>query len=321
MSGAPDAGSDGTQAQGVTPIAVPRADVPAKPRTQKEASDALDARVQARFNEAEGGERDEHGRYLPKAKAAKVEAKFPDGEKAPEAKVDAKDAKPAEKPAEDVTKLKADHEKATAELATTKTALEQAKKSLAEWDETAERVVARMDRQDKLIAYLQGELQKAERSVDPQVVENLTLHEQIAARKLADDRAAQAKADAEKAQREQEKAASLEALRGELFKAMRTDPLLAPPYTEERGNLAAADFWNTIGQAIKNGATNEQIKPFLATAPAVLAGIKAKLATPAAPPVRTLRSVATGASGEKRDLSEHAILDKWNGRLKAATGR
>lgn len=312
-AGATGAGTSttATTQQSGTPIPVLQGDAPTKMRSPKEQSDALDARLATRRAEAEG--RDEGGRFLPKQDGAKVDAKFADEKKAaPEAKKT--DEKKTDADGEHA-KLKTEHERVKAEHASATKALEQAKKDLASWDETAEKVYARMERDKATIAHLQAELAKAKVQVDPRVLENLTLQEQINARNLADERAAAQRAEQEKAQQTAAKAAELTGLRASLRATLDAHPELQPPFTEQTAE--AGVFWQSVQDAIKNGATLAQVRPLLATAALVAEKIKAK--TPPTPPPRTLRSAASGG-GEPKPKDRGGYLDKWHQKL-AAAGR
>lgn len=336
MSG--DAGAGGGAATGApsgSPAGSPATNAPAQPTSAQvhaKAVNDLNDRTAQRRVDAERATG-----YGTNAPQRGSDGKFQKGAEAPadSSGTDAKnkpglratsqekpEAKAAAVVPEEISKLKDEHAKAVKAAADRASAAE-AKNE--EWEATAERVVARLDAYQARVEYLEQALAAAGGSVDPQHAEMLSLKEQLQARNLQDERiaaqrAAQAEA-AQKAEAEKARAASMGEFRNALAQVGTKFPELKPAMVNGvpnfQANPEAGMFWKGVKDAIDAGATLPALVPYLATAGAVAAGIKAKRGTPKIQAPRILSGANNVSSGEVRSIDRRDVVDKWKSRHRA----
>ncbi len=316
-------------------------DLPERDPTKKKRPDgeggsdaaAREARRAEKFGRNAPGtpeERDQSGRFLPKdgEKAAKPEAnaavsqgsqaKPVEGEKPAEGEPDA--AKDEKKDEDGYKVTKAQAHQIAQQLTTARKEAAEAKKQNADWDKMAERVVARFDSFQSRIQYLEGLVSELGGNVDPHLMENLTLKEQIQAQKLGEERAqqeAQARQQAaQESARKQAFARDRQQLQTSLVGIMKQHPELSPPFTEE--NAEAGRFWQEIQAEIEAGrGSMQELAPRLAAAQYVAMAVQGRRATARTQvPPRTLANMSA-ARGEPRVTDRQSIVEKHKQRLRA----
>lgn len=293
-------------------------------RTPEQASQALTEKTQARKLDAErvagfildDDVRGPDGKFLPKT--AKKTSSDSDTSKESDKRPPA-EKKPVEAKAEETPQVK----KLEADFKALETKHKEASAKNAEWEQVAEQVIARLDAHKARIAYLEGKLAEHGGAVEPNVMENMTLKEQLRVRELADERAKfaeeQEKQKVEEEAAQQKKVAERHELRTTFATVLTVHPELLPdPVTKFQNKPEAGKFWKDIMDEIAAGRDSvSELAPRLAVAPYIAQAIKAKSAAPVikeAP--RTLSSVRS-PGGEPKAVDRFSIVEKHKARLRA----
>lgn len=264
---------------------------PQAQRTPQQASDLLDARIAIKRAQAESG--DEGRSPQGQVKPSQLPVRGPDGKFLPTSRstsTQSADVASPDESARDGVDLESHPEHKR---------LREAHDSLqerdGEWTKIAERALARMDSQKAYIAQLEQALQERGGSVDPTKIENVRLQERIRAIELAEERAAAAAEQEQRASVEAERVAAREHLTSTTKAALAQYPQLLRSGPELKEFLTAvyrggdvetlAEFW--AGRADKRYPSENR---------------------PMAP--RTLAGRGSGGGGP-RLTDPRDIADKW----------